>query len=71
DVDELMDWLKIKSGMVREVFVVEGVVKLQMKSVSFLAMDERAFKTLSNKWLDIICAELMPGTDPESLMKEG
>lgn len=68
DTTELMDWLKIRSGMVREVYVVEGVVKLAFKSVSFAQMDESAFKALSDKWLEIICRDLMPGTDPEGLL---
>ena len=70
DTEDLMDWLKMKSGMVREVDVRPGLVKLKFKSVSFSAMDEIKFKAVSEQWRAIICDELMPGTDPEDLLKE-
>jgi hypothetical protein len=70
DIEDLMDWLKLKSGMVKEIEVRPGLVKVKFKSVSFASMDERKFKAVSEQWRSIICAELMPGTNPETLLDE-
>jgi hypothetical protein len=70
DMEELMDYLKLKSGMVREVEIAPGLVKVKFKSVSFAAMDEAKFRRVSDQWRSIICQELMPGTDPELLLEE-
>lgn len=71
DVEALMDYLKLKSGMVEEIEVSPRLVKLKFKSISFSAMGQLQFKAVSEQWRAIICAELMPGTDPETLLDEG
>lgn len=70
DVDELMFYLKVTSGMFREIAAYGGRVRLVPKSVSFAAMDETAFRRVSDRWLWIIANDdaLLPGVDPESLL---
>ena len=70
DIEDLMDWLKLKSGMVKEIDVKPGLVKIRFKSISFSTMDQLKFKAVSEQWRAIICSELMPGTDPEDLLKD-
>jgi hypothetical protein len=57
DVDALLDWLKLKSGMVDQVMVHEGIVYLKFKSISFASMDQEKFKAVSEQWREIILEE--------------
>lgn len=70
DIEDLMDWLKLKSGMVKEIEVRPGLVKLKFKSISFASMDETHFRRVADRWRYIISTDLMPGIDPETLLAE-
>jgi hypothetical protein len=54
DVEELMDYLKLKSGMVDEIDVGDGRVCLRFKSISFASMDQIKFKAVSEQWREIV-----------------
>jgi len=69
DVDGLIWWLKLRSGMFKTVHIIDGVEKFEMESIKFHHMGETKFKAVKEKWLNIICTELMPGTDPEELVR--
>lgn len=57
DVEDLMDWLKLKSGMVEEIRLEDGRVRLKFKSISFAAMDQLKFKAISDQWREIVLRE--------------
>lgn len=67
-VDDLMDWLKLKSGMVKEFDLGDGKIRLKFQSVSFSSMGEIRFRAVSEQWRAIIAEEF--GIDPESLLAE-
>jgi hypothetical protein len=66
DLEDLMDFLKLKSGMVKEIEVGRGKVKLKFKSVSFASMDEVHFRRVADRWRYIIAEEF--GFDAEDLL---
>lgn len=71
DLDDLMFYLKLKSGMFREIDTRRGV-RLVPKSISFASMDELHFRRVADRWRWIIGTDpnLLPGTDPDSLLNE-
>lgn len=57
DVEELMDYLKFKSGMVRWFDFGDGITRCKPKSISFASMDQLKFKAISEQWREIILDE--------------
>jgi hypothetical protein len=57
DVEEAMDWLKLKSGMVDFIDIGDGRERIKFKSVSFSSMDQVKFKAVSEQWRDIALEE--------------
>lgn len=70
NIDGILDYLKLKSGMVDEVEICPGYVKVKMKSIAFHKMGEVEFQQVWKQWGAIISTELMPGVDPEELLNE-
>lgn len=69
-INELMDVLKLKSGMVDWIEIKPGMSKVRFKSVSFASMGENEFHAVCDKWLEIIARDLIPGVDPQDLLRE-
>lgn len=71
DLDDLMFYLKVKSGMFKEIDTRFGV-RLVPKSISFASMDQLKFRRVADLWRFIITTDenLLPGTDPDSLLEE-
>lgn len=69
-INDVMDYLKLKSGMVHELEVRPGLVKVRFKSVSFASMGEAEFHKVCDQWLAIIAEDLIPGVDPQALLDE-
>src|SRR5512143_2649552 len=69
-INDVMDWLKLKSGMVKEIDLGDGRVRVRFKSVSFASMGEAEFHKVCEQWLAIIATDLMPGVDPQALLDE-
>lgn len=57
DVEDAMDYFKLKSGMVDEIYIDHGQTVLKFKSVSFSAMDQAKFKAISEQWREIALKE--------------
>jgi hypothetical protein len=69
DIEDLMNYLKLKTGMVKAV-EWRGYSRLVFRSVSFASMSEQQFRRVSDRWLYVISTEIMPGVDPETLLEE-
>lgn len=62
--------MKIRMGLVDEIASVNGEIILRPKSTSFSSMDEATFAAFLNRVVDVICTEIMPGLDPQTLRLE-
>ena len=62
--------MKIRMGLVDEIASVNGEVILRPKSTAFHAMSEAEFVAFLNRVVDVICTEIMPGLDPQTLRLE-
>lgn len=67
DVEDLMSYLKLKTGMVKAI-EWRGRSRLIFRSVSFASMSQQQFSRVSDRWLYIISTELIPGVDPKDLL---
>lgn len=70
NIDAILDYLKLKSGMVDELEICPGYVKVRMKSIAFHKMGEAEFHAIWEQWGAIISTELIPGVDPQALLNE-
>lgn len=71
DREEAMDLLKIKARHVR--IVVDprtGELHLIPKSISFAAMDEARATRLRDRFVYVVCADILPGIDEGALRRE-
>ncbi len=62
--------MKLHMGLIEEIASVNGEIILRPKSTSFSAMSEAEFSAFMNRVVDVICAEIMPGLDPQTLRME-
>lgn len=69
DVENLMFELKIRTKMFKSIDTRLGV-RLVPKSISFASMSEQQFKRVADRWLFVIATDILPGVDPETLLKE-
>jgi hypothetical protein len=71
DIDDLMFELKLRCKMGRWVkYNKRGDVAFVPKSISFAAMSQQQFRAVADRWLYVIKTEIMPGVDPEALVRE-
>lgn len=71
DSEAVSDYIKMKLGYVRWIVYPNGSVSPRVRSISFANMDEDKFSDFVSKALDVICNELLPGTDPADLWDIG
>lgn len=70
DLDDLRDFLKIRSKMFRMRPMPDGSVVLELQSVSFGSMDQIVFQRVVNRWLWIVEHEILPDIDDIALRNE-
>jgi hypothetical protein len=68
DEEELLDVIKIATGMTKPVVLYDGTIYRRPRSISFSAMGQDAFQRFVKRALYVIGQ--MTGIDPEALMKE-
>jgi len=71
DSEAVSDFLKMKMGLCKWIVYPNGSCSPRPKSISFASMDEDKFSDFVSKALDVICNELLPGTDPADLWDIG
>lgn len=69
DVEDLLIWLKLRSGMIRQIGTWRGTAAIVPVSIAFESMDQIRFKRVYDRWMYIIQTEVLQGVDPESLVK--
>jgi hypothetical protein len=66
----VLTWLKIRLGYVEKIQFHGTQVWWQTKSISFNSMGQDEFSQFFNDSIDLICFEILPGMDPETLVAE-
>lgn len=67
--ENLRLWLKLKAGFV-EVYEIDGKTIIKPRSMSFASMKQDEFSEVSQRMIDLICAELIPGMAASDLRRE-
>jgi hypothetical protein len=70
DLEDLRDFLKIRSRMFRLRIMPDGSTVLELQSVSFGSMDQLIFQRVVNRWLWIVEHEILPDIDDTALRNE-
>lgn len=70
DLDDLKDYLKVRSKMFRLRVLPDGSTVLELQSVSFGSMDQLQFQKVVNRWLWIVENEIIPDIDDAALRAE-
>jgi hypothetical protein len=68
DKDEAMEDLKMRARFARFVVGDDGKVELRTKSLKRIS--DEALRLLTDKIMDIICAQIIPGMKKNDLRKE-
>jgi hypothetical protein len=68
--EQVLTWLKIRLGYVEKIQFHGTQVWWQTKSISFNSMGQDEFSQFFNDSIDLICFEILPGMDPETLVAE-
>ena len=68
--EQLLLWMKIRLGYVEAVKFHGDQVWWVAKSISFNSMGQDEFRKFFNDAVDLICTEVMAGTDPNALINE-
>lgn len=63
-------WLKIKLGYVQEIQFHDGKMITRVASTSFERMDADDFKKYLDAAIAVVCEEIIPGMDRQSLVRE-
>lgn len=71
DKEDAMTWIKVKS---RHVKILQdprtGQIIISPKSISFASLGQDAFNRIFNRMCFVVCTEIVPGLDEETLRAE-
>lgn len=70
DRDDLLDYLKIATHLVRTIVGADGTVYHVPKSIAWESMDQAAFARWFDRAIYVVCARLVPGQDWQALRDE-
>lgn len=68
--EQLVEWLKLRLGYVEEMMFHDGQLMTKVSSISFGSMGQDQFREFFTLALDVIVAEVIPGTDRGALIRE-
>ena len=71
DREDAMDYLKIKARHVKMMIDPRtGRLHMVPKSISFAALDQVGFNKLFDRFITVICEDILPGIDADALRAE-